>query len=414
MIEQVQLDPEMIREFLSECKESMDDLERSLVGWDKQNLSQETLNRILRTFHTLKGSSGLFGFDRLQSIAHQSEGVLCGIKEGRLATNAETVTAFLKVLDAVRMLLKEIELNGEEGEADYEVLVAELNLKTLQKQIVPKAELQTQPVEDELSTNGPADGTIRVKVSLLDHLMALAGGLMLERDHLTRLSVAQNDLALADISQRLSHIILEFQNDIFKARLQPISSLWNKYPRLIRDATLASGKRIRLEMTGDDMEIDRSILEAVSDPLTHLVRNCIDHGIEMPEVRRATGKPEEGCISLRAFNQDGYVIIEIEDDGAGIKVTLIKEVALQRALISPNQAQMMSTHDLRNLIFLPGFSTAPRLTKLSGRGMGMNVVKTNLDRIHGAVEVISHPGKGTLFKMKIPQVTTPSSMKHSL
>jgi two-component system chemotaxis sensor kinase CheA len=405
MIEQLQLDPEMIREFLSECKESMDELERNLVGWDKQTLSREALNQILRSFHTLKGSSGLFGFDRLQSIAHQSESVLCGIKEGRLAANTETVTTFLKVLDAVRMLLKEIELNGEEGEADYEVLVAELNLKTLQKQIVSEAESQVQPMEDEMATYAATDGTIRVRVALLDHLMGLAGGLVLERDHINRISVTKNDLPLADISKRLSHIILEFQSDLIKARLQPIGSLWNKYPRLIRDATLASGKKIRLEMTGDDMEIDRSIIEAVSDPLTHLIRNCIDHGIETPEARRAAGKPEEGCIALRAFGRDGHVIIEIEDDGAGIKVALIKEMALQRALITPTQAETMSDRDLQNLIFLPGFSTAPRLTKLSGRGMGMNVVKTNLDRIHGAVEVISRPGKGTLFKMKILQVT---------
>src|ERR1700722_6516131 len=170
MIEQVQLDPEMVREFLSECKESLDELERNLVDWDKQPLSRETLNQIFRTFHTLKGSSGLFVLARLQGFAHQAESVLCGIREGRLAINTETITAFLKVLDAVRMLLKEIEANGEEGEADYEVLVAELSLKTLQKQIVNDAELQSQQVDDELVINSASEGTIRVKMTLLDHL----------------------------------------------------------------------------------------------------------------------------------------------------------------------------------------------------------------------------------------------------
>jgi len=412
MTEELQLGPEILSEFLSECKESMDELERKLVDWDKQPSSPETLNQIFRTFHTLKGTSGLFGFDRLQGIAHQSESVLCGIRDGRLAVNAEVITALLKVLDAVRMLLKEIETNGEEGEADYEVLVAELNLKTLQKQFINDAEFQNQQVADEFTANPKAEDTIRVKVALLDQLMNLASGLILERNQLSRISLAKNDPALVDISDRLSHIIAEFQNCIIRARLQPIGALWNKYPRLIRDATLSSGKKIRLDMTGAEMEIDKSIIEAISDPLIHLIRNCIDHGIEMPETRSKTGKPEEGCISLRASHGDNHVILEIEDDGAGIRVDLIKELALRRALITQAQTLTMSNHDLQNLIFLPGFSTASSQTKLSGRGMGMNVVKTNLDRINGTVEVISRPEKGTLFRIKIPSITTQVTAKN--
>ena len=169
---------------------------------------------------------------------------------------------------------------------------------------------------------------------------------------------------------------------------------------------LSTGKKIRLDTAGRQMEIDKSIIEAIRDPLTHLIRNCIDHGIEIPEKRRMAGKPEEGCITLRAFEQNGDVVIDIEDDGLGIQLDIIKETAIRRGLITQEQSLTMSEHELHHLIFLPGFTTAPEVTKLSGRGMGMNVVKTNLDIIHGTIDIISKPGTGTLFRIKIPPVVS--------
>ena len=187
-----------------------------------------------------------------------------------------------------------------------------------------------------------------------------------------------------------------------KTRLQPIGNVWSKFPRLVRDAAMAGGKKIRIEMTGQQTELDKSIIEAIKDPLTHLIRNCIDHGIEIPERRAAAGKPEEGVIRLRAFHEGGLVLVEISDDGGGIRPEVIREAALRRGLVSAGKVDALTDHDLIQLIFVPGFSTAREVTMLSGRGVGMDVVKTNLERISGTIDVISTSGEGTLFKIKLP------------
>jgi two-component system chemotaxis sensor kinase CheA len=403
MLEKNQLE-DIIREFLSESRENIDEVERDLVAWEKQPTGKKAVDRIFRTFHTLKGTCSLLGFERLESIAHQAESVLCGVQDGHLAIDSTTITALLKVSDAIRLLLREIDATGEEGEGDYAVLVAELNLKALQKQVMGNKEVAARQSTEEALAGPTTENTIRVKVALLDLLMNLTGELMAERDEIMRISIAKNDPPLGKTSSRIGHIISELQKCIAKARRQPIGNIWNKFPRLIRDTTLSTGKKIRLDTSGRQMEIDKSILEAIRDPLTHLVRNCIDHGIETPEKRLISGKPEEGCITLRAFEQNGDVVIEVEDDGSGIHVDLIRETAIRRAMITPEQALTMNEHEFHHLIFLAGFTTAPEVTKLSGRGMGMNVVKTNLDCIRGAIDIVSRPGMGTLFRIKIPPV----------
>lgn len=245
-----------------------------------------------------------------------------------------------------------------------------------------------------------ADSTIRVDVELLDMVMNLVGELVLVRNQIVHAN-SVSDSASAT-SQRLNSITTALQAGVMKTRMQPISTIWQKFGRVIRDLAIACEKQVQVEMVGTETELDRSIIEAIKDPLTHIVRNCIDHGIEYPAVRTECGKPADGRLLLRAAHESGKVNIEISDDGAGIDPETIKQKAQQLGLISSAQAASMSESEAINLIFLPGFSTAAQITNLSGRGVGMNVVKANIEKINGTVEVFSKLGQGTKFKLKIP------------
>ena len=244
--------------------------------------------------------------------------------------------------------------------------------------------------------------TIRVGVNLLDRLMNLVGELVLARNQLLQFSNSTQDTGFQAVSQRMNLIATELQEEVMKTRMQPIGNVWNKFPRTVRDLALTCGKDVRLEMEGQDTELDRTIIEAIKDPLTHLVRNCIDHGIELPETRKQVGKEGTGLLKLRAFHEGGQVNIEIIDDGVGLNEDKIRQKAIERGLASPQQAERMSDRDICNMIFLPGFSTAEKVTKVSGRGVGMDVVKTNVEKIGGTVDVQSVAGKGTTVRMKIP------------
>src|SRR3954454_1777274 len=247
-----------------------------------------------------------------------------------------------------------------------------------------------------------ADSTIRVDVDLLDELMLLVGELVLTRNQIVQYVGRSNDTDLLRASQRLNLIASELQEGVMKTRMQPIDHIWSKLPRVVRDLGLQLKKSIRLEMEGRDTELDKTLLEAVKDPLTHLVRNSVDHGIEAPEVRRSKGKPAEGVLTLRARHESGQVVVEVADDGAGIDPARVGAKAVERGLLSHDALNRMSPQDLLQMIFLPGFSTASAVTNVSGRGVGMDVVKTNIEAIGGTIEVESIPGEGTVCRLRIP------------
>ena len=244
--------------------------------------------------------------------------------------------------------------------------------------------------------------TIRVAVTLLDRLMNLVGELVLARNQLLQFSNSLQDARCQAVSQRVNLIATELQGEVMKTRMQPISNIWSKLPRTVRDLSVGCGKQVRLEMEGQDTELDRTIIEAIKDPLTHLIRNAMDHGIEEPEARERAGKTATGTLTLRAFHEGGQVNIEIRDDGAGLNSDRIRQKAIERGVVSAQQAAQMPELDVFNLIFLPGFSTAEKVTKVSGRGVGMDVVKTNVEKIGGAVDIHSTPGRGTTVRVKIP------------
>jgi two-component system chemotaxis sensor kinase CheA len=232
--------------------------------------------------------------------------------------------------------------------------------------------------------------------------MNLVGELVLARNQILQFTATQSDVAFLGATQRLNLVTSELQEGVMKTRMQPIKTIWGKLPRVVRDLAAACGKQVRLEQEGEDTELDKAIIEAIKDPLTHIVRNAVDHGIEAPEVRLARGKPAVGTLRLRAYHEGGQINIEISDDGAGVNPARVRQKAVERGLLSADKAARMSDYELLRLIFQPGFSTADRVTNVSGRGVGMDVVKTNIERIGGAIDLQSSVGQGTTLRIKIP------------
>ncbi|MBL7254609.1 chemotaxis protein CheW [Paractinoplanes lichenicola] len=272
--------------------------------------------------------------------------------------------------------------------------------------LLDEGKAQPAAVSEALQAQTPkrsiADSAIRVDVDLLDTLMNMVGELVLARNQLVRGVMETGDATLVRSAQRLGMITSELQEGIMKTRMQPIEHIWSKLPRVVRDLSQSLGKQVQLVMQGKETELDRSLLEAVKDPLTHLVRNAVDHGIENPDQRIAAGKGPEGTLTLRAYHEGGHVAVEVADDGAGLNVERIAQKAVENGLLRPDQIPNMDRRDIMAMVFQPGFSTAAKVTNVSGRGVGMDVVKTNIENIGGAVSVDSKPGEGTVWRLTIP------------
>jgi two-component system chemotaxis sensor kinase CheA len=432
-------DQEVINEFLIESNENLARLDQEMVELEQRPKDAGLLASIFRTIHTIKGTCGFLGFAKLEAIAHLGESLLSRLREGDLDLTPELVTLVLQVVDATKRILVSIEATGAEGDENHDALVQRLQAACgtqAPAQAAPPAmppagtvpaepavsaarvesgPAMAEPARETENTGAPAesesisqkgstvaDSTIRVDVGLLDKLMNLVGELVLTRNQILQFNARQEDTTLNTTSQRLNLITTELQEGVMKTRMQPIGVVWNKIPRLVRDLATASGKQIQLEMDGADTELDKTIIEAIKDPLTHVVRNCCDHGIEAPEVRLRKGKPATGKLSLRAFHEGGQVNIEITDDGAGVDLQRVKAKAVEKGLVRSDQVERMTEREVLGLIFLPGFSTAREVTSVSGRGVGMDVVKTNIEKIGGAADLVSRPGEGTTVKLKIP------------
>ncbi len=465
---------EIIKEFLTESLEGLDQLDNKFVMLEQNPGDRDTLASIFRTIHTIKGTCGFLGFGHLEKLTHAGENLLSLLRDGKLDFTREIASALLEMVDAVRTMLGEVERTESDGGESYPDLIETLNrLKeggsatppppappleaTVESKVavepeciepaplaappappvaspevigVPAPVAQTAPpppvalapapapVPAPASTpstrsasperaaapaaSGVAESSIRVDVPLLDNLMNLVGELVLARNQILEYTTLQENPPLLAASQRLSMITTELQEGIMRTRMQPINNIWAKFPRIVRDLAVSCDKQVRVEMEGKETELDKSLIEAMKDPLTHLVRNAIDHGVEAPAARRAAGKSEEGRLLMRAYHEGGQVHIEIADDGAGIDPEKIRKKALAKGLISAERAAAMSDQDFRRLVFLPGFSTAEKVTNISGRGVGMDVVKTNIERIGGVIDLESALGRGTAFKIRIP------------
>jgi two-component system, chemotaxis family, sensor kinase CheA len=446
---------DLIREFLIESNENLARLEQEMLELEQRPQDLALLGSVFRTIHTIKGTCGFLGFSLLESVTHVTENILNQLRSGDRALTPPLVSLILEAVDAVKSILASIEATQQEGPDGWSDLRNRLQqaCETPAKSPVPEA-----PAAEPGRTPAPAgaaaaaappvpaaqpepppppspaakapnpshpsaskgteaapdaesgaqkaasvvDSTIRVDVGLLDKLMNLVGELVLARNQILQFTARREEAALTATSQRLNLITTQLQEGVMKTRMQPIGVVWNKLPRVVRDMAAGLQKQIRVEMDGAETELDKSIIEAIKDPLTHIVRNSCDHGIEMPAVRLQRGKPAEGRLLLRAFHEGGQVNIEIADDGGGIDPQRLKDKAVQRGLLRPEQAERMGEREAVNLVFLPGLSTAERVTNISGRGVGMDVVKTNIEKIGGAVDIASRLGEGTTVKIKIP------------
>jgi len=445
---------ELTREFLIESQEGLDRMERCLTDLEERPQDAGLIGEIFRSVHTIKGTTGFLGFKRLEKLAHAGENLLGLLRDGKLTANAAIITGLVQLLDGLRAILKTIEATDSEGEGDDSLLVGQLEQLQLPAQAeakrpvaakararssmapapartavsdpaspvadavasapFPIASQPPQPAEPILKAAGEADNdparsrvqasaaesTLRVDVTLLNRMMNLVGELVLTRNQV--LQATSSDLNMTLLSRRLDMVTADLRESVMKARMQPVSNIFSKMPRIVRDLSQSLGRRVRLQVEGQETELDKSLLEAIKDPLTHAVRNSLDHGIEPPDVRQAAGKDPEGTLKLRAAQEGSHVIIEVSDDGAGIAVEKVRQKAIERGLITPERAAHMAERELLQLIFLPGFSTAAAVTNVSGRGVGMDVVRTNVEKIGGKVEIDSRAGKGTTLRLRIP------------
>ena len=435
---------DIIKEFAVESHECLDTVEQGLLTLEKNPGATEVIAGVFRGVHTIKGSSGFLGLPRLQSIAHSGESLLSRLRDGHLTTTPAITSALLRLLDVLRGMISTLQSTGAEPTDDHSALIAEL--EALQNPAAPVAPVPTSvtppiaptpaPVASPMPSVAPVtpiilpapaapeppmaaepkppvdapasapavspEGNVRVHVGLLDKLMNLVGELVLARNQIVQLNANQTDVLFATASQRLNLVTTELQGEIMKTRLQPIGNVWTKLPRLVRDVAGDLGRKVRIDLEGAETELDRTIIEAIKDPLTHLVRNSIDHGIEPPATRTALGKDETGVLSLRAYHEGGQVNIEIADDGRGIDVAKVRSKAVELGVISAEQINRMSEREALQLVFHPGLSTASKVTSVSGRGVGMDVVKTNIEKIGGSVDIQTQRGHGTTVKIKIP------------
>ena len=433
---------DLIGEFITETMESIQLLDSELVKLEHEPGNEKILGNIFRLVHTIKGTCGFLGLPRLETVAHAGENVLGKIRDKVIIVSPDAISLVLKCIDSIKSIIEYLSNKGEEPAGNDAELIKKLNdfadsngkssvagEPVAEKPVVAAQTMvvTTQPEESvslpeeshDLAKTAIAEGlaateassssgggmqtqSIRVNIDVLENLMQMVGELVLTRNQLLQIVRNRNDSDFTAPLQHLSYITSELQEGIMKTRMQPISNAWSKFPRLIRDLSHDLNKKIDLRMIGAETELDRQLLEMIKDPLTHMVRNSADHGLETPEERRKSGKSEIGTITLSAYHEGGHIIIEIADDGRGLNIVRIKEKIISNGLATPAELANLSDQQVMQYIFRAGFSTAEKVTSVSGRGVGMDVVRNNIERIGGTVDLNSEYGKGSRFSIKIP------------
>ncbi|MBS1798968.1 MAG: chemotaxis protein CheA [Acidobacteria bacterium] len=412
---------DLTKEFIAESQEGLDRMERCLTDLEtRPQDSAPLVGEIFRAVHTIKGTTGFLGFSRLEKLAHAGEHLLGSLREGRLAVTEDLISGLLRLLDGLRAILALIEETGSEGTRasdEDSFLIAELaalndevpELASVAPVVAIKASEDTLPSGQAANPtptmptgSGAAnnDKTLRIDVDVLNRMMNLVGELVLTRNQMLQSGVEST--SFPELARRLDSVTADLRETVMQARMQPVGNLFGKFPRMVRDLARTCGREVRIEFFGQETGLDKSLLEAIKDPLTHAVRNSVDHGIESPTDRVLAGKPAEGCVILKAFHQGGSVVIEVSDDGGGIAMERVLAKAVERGLVTTEQAAEMSEREALQLIFLPGFSTASAVTTVSGRGVGMDVVRANVEKVGGSVELESKVGIGTTLRLRVP------------
>ena len=432
-------DKQLYLDFITEAKEHLDTIEPNIISLEENPRDKDIINAIFRPFHTIKGVSGFLGLDDINRLSHAAENMLDAARGNKFYMDKKAIDVILEVVDCLRAMIDDL---AEEGRAGHRFPVDELikKIETIQEDrpkkigeiltekgvvspemikdalaeqkekpdkkigeiLITKHKVSSKEVTQALREQRGITPTIKVDTRKLDNLIDMVGELVITQS-IIRQNHVLNDIKdqklVRDLSQ-LSRITTELQKTSMSLRMVPIEKTFQKMIRLVRDLSKKSGKKVQLIMHGEDTEIDRNMVEELYDPLVHMIRNAIDHGIEMPEDRKEKGKPETGTIELLAYHKGGNIVIEIKDDGQGLNKNKILKKAREKGLVS--EEEELSETEIYQLIFKPGFSTAEKVTDVSGRGVGMDVVKKALEKLRGKVEIRTKIGKGTTFIIKLP------------
>jgi len=457
-------DQELLDGFLAETTELLEKLDDDLITLEKDSDDTELMNRIFRSIHTIKGASSFLGFDLLVKVAHKTEDVLNRLRKGELVVTPEIMDVILEATDLVKLLVSDIKA-GDIQERETEGTISKLlPFLTDAATAVPKPPLPPaaavesvaapsppaspaapEAVADSAPVTPPATApvpapkaavdapkktaappkpvqgkggddlsdntTVRVDVKRLDDLMNQVGELVLERNRMIQINqdLQQNDVNRVDfnedfgkLTKRMSFVTSELQMQVLKMRMLPVEKVFKKFPRIVRSMARDLGKEVDLQIVGEETELDRSVVDEIGDPLIHLIRNAMDHGLETPDERLAAGKSRGGTLVLAAVHEGNQIIISIKDDGRGIDTDRVGRKAIEKGLITEEQFTAMGQREIFDLLFLPGFSTKEKATDLSGRGVGMDVVKTNIKKLNGLIEIKSTKGLGSEFILRLP------------
>jgi two-component system, chemotaxis family, sensor kinase CheA len=443
---------EIISEFVTEAEETLERIDPMFVDLESKGYDREILNEIFRGMHTLKGAAGFLGFQTIVDVAHRAESIMKKLRDGEMTLNRSIMDSILKSVDMLRILIYHVSTKDSKEE-DTSTLQRELDniiagqsasegAAEIKKESKPaEASATEEHVEEhaeeavyrgpESSQQAPAQeaaaasmddqvqqiskerevvSTLRVEITRIDKVMDLAGEILLARNRLLNLSTKleasysgdPNIEGLSETTSFLDRVTSDLQLAVIKIRMQPIAKVFSKFPRMVRDLSRNIGKDVDLEIFGEDTEVDKSVIENIGDPLIHIIRNSVDHGIESAEERAAKGKHKKGRIIISAYQRGTQIVIEVSDDGKGIDVDLVRKKAVSKGIVTEDEVQKMSDEAAINLIFLPGFSTKDVSSELSGRGVGMDVVKTNVAKLNGYVEVMTQKDQGSTFRISLP------------
>ena len=422
---------ELVQDFLVETNEIIENLDHDLVELESNQNDLELLNKIFRGAHTMKGSSSFLGFNKLAELTHHAEDILNKLRKGEMVVTREIMDTLLEFVDKTKQIISDIE-NGTDS-TDCSSVINDLklasegkltsktkNTSAAQPAQAPQAAQpaaapapQAAPKQEAAKPTHQAtqvEQTIRVDVSRLDSLVNLVGELVLSRNMLSQIAGElenkfENEYLVEQLLVATNSIGMnttELQLAIMKTRMIAIGKVFNKFPRVVRDIARDTGKEIELIISGEETELDKQVIESIGDPLLHMIRNSCDHGVETPEVRLAKGKPRMGTVNLSAYHEGNHVVIEIKDDGAGMDPDKLKRKAIEKGVITVDEANSMDDKQAFSLIFKPGFSTAEKITNISGRGVGMDVVRTNIEKLNGIITIDSKIDEGSTFYLKLP------------
>jgi len=421
-------EPALVEDFLEEAQEHIETLDQELLQVEDEPTDSQSLNSLFRAFHSMKGVAGFLNLEDIQNLSHAAEDLLDSARKEKIVLETQTIDIIFDAVDKIKELMKALKTGLEEGlypTSDPNVqslidTIRKLNEKALQgktpdlsdkksTQKKQKSKKEAQPSKTSSKGGGKVNKpkvevkeTIKIKADKLDRMIDMIGEFVIAESMVSQAEQIRNiqSLKLEKKLNRLDKISRELQDIALSLRMVPVKSTFNKMARLVRDLSKKSGKPINFELEGKDTELDKSVVEEIGDPLVHLLRNAVDHGIEPPEEREKAGKEREGTICLRAYHKSGKVYIEVEDDGQGLDAEAIAEEAVEKGVI--DSAEGMSKEEKWNLIFRPGFSTNTEVTDVSGRGVGMDVVRKNIESLRGAIKISSEQGKGSKFTIKLP------------